>query len=255
MRALFTDLDNTLIYSYKHDIGNDKINVEIYQGREISFITGKTSEYLEKLMQNITIIPITTRTLEQYNRINLGIGDIEYALVCNGGILLEKGCSNTNWYNESLKMISDSRRDLLKAIEFLEKEEQRYFEIRFIDDLFVFTKCHFPEIVVEKIKKQLDCNLVDVFNNGDKVYVVPKELNKGRALKRLKDYLKIDFAIAAGDSEFDIPMLKEADFAYAPFGFAEKYKINLHVEEAKENMVFSDDYLRKCLENEKQQKL
>jgi len=34
-----TDLDNTMIFSYKHDIGPEKRNVEIYEGREISFIT------------------------------------------------------------------------------------------------------------------------------------------------------------------------------------------------------------------------
>ena len=42
MKLLCTDLDNTLIYSYKHELGNEKRNVELYQGREISFITEKT---------------------------------------------------------------------------------------------------------------------------------------------------------------------------------------------------------------------
>ena len=35
--VFFSDLDNTLIYSYKHDIGNDKESVEIYNGRKVSF--------------------------------------------------------------------------------------------------------------------------------------------------------------------------------------------------------------------------
>ena len=42
MIAFHTDLDNTLIYSYKHDIGPQKRNVELYQGREISYITEET---------------------------------------------------------------------------------------------------------------------------------------------------------------------------------------------------------------------
>ena len=33
----FTDLDNTIIFSYKHDIGIDKVNIELYQ-RKRSFI-------------------------------------------------------------------------------------------------------------------------------------------------------------------------------------------------------------------------
>ena len=39
MAIFFTDLDNTLIYSYRRDIGRDKVCVELYQGREISFVT------------------------------------------------------------------------------------------------------------------------------------------------------------------------------------------------------------------------
>ena len=49
MKILCTDLDNTLIYSYKHDIGIQKRNVEIYQGREISYITDKTYDLLKKV--------------------------------------------------------------------------------------------------------------------------------------------------------------------------------------------------------------
>lgn len=37
--AFISDLDNTLIYSYKKNIGGDTINVEVYEGREISFMT------------------------------------------------------------------------------------------------------------------------------------------------------------------------------------------------------------------------
>lgn len=46
MNIFCTDLDNTIIYSYKHNIGNDKINVEIYEDREISYITKKHMIYL-----------------------------------------------------------------------------------------------------------------------------------------------------------------------------------------------------------------
>ena len=41
-----TDLENTIIFSYKHDIGENKICAEIYRDREVSFITPKTAELL-----------------------------------------------------------------------------------------------------------------------------------------------------------------------------------------------------------------
>ena len=93
MQIVHTDLDNTLIYSYKHEIGGPKTCVEIYQGREISFMTETSHRLLGQLCSKpgVLVVPTTTRTLEQYQRIDLGIGVPEYALVCNGGVLLHQG--------------------------------------------------------------------------------------------------------------------------------------------------------------------
>ena len=38
MIVFYSDLDNTLIYSYRREIGGKKRCVEVYQGREISFM-------------------------------------------------------------------------------------------------------------------------------------------------------------------------------------------------------------------------
>ena len=121
-----TDLDNTLIYSYKHDIGENKRCVEIYQDREISFITQETYRLLCEVKKQAMIVPVTTRTVEQYDRIDFGVGTFSYALTCNGGVLLIDGHEDESWYQESLKMISDSRQELLRAVELLEQEKRRY---------------------------------------------------------------------------------------------------------------------------------
>ena len=47
MKIFMSDLDNTLIYSYKHEIGEEKTCVEIYQDREISYMTNRSCELLE----------------------------------------------------------------------------------------------------------------------------------------------------------------------------------------------------------------
>ena len=112
-----SDLDNTLIYSYKKDIGKNIRCVEVYQGREISFMTETSALLLEKINPKLIFVPTTTRTLEQYNRINLGIGVPAFALVCNGGVLLESGVSSEEWYSETLNMISESKDELLKSIQ------------------------------------------------------------------------------------------------------------------------------------------
>ncbi len=250
MNVLCTDLDNTLIYSYKHDIGPNKRCVEIYQGREISYITEKTFGQLKRVREEYRIIPVSTRTEEQYNRINLGIGPIEYALVCNGGVLLENGERDSAWYNESLKIIEPSRDEVEMGISLLEVDNRRYFELRYIDQLFVFTKCSSPDDVISDLKKVLDLKKVNVFNNGEKVYIVPVELSKGRSIKRLREKINATNIFAAGDSEFDISMITEADIGFVPAEFEAAFGKIQNAITCKN--IFSDYYLEECIKRSKQ---
>lgn len=243
MKIFCTDLDNTLIYSYKHDIGEWKRNVEIYQGREISFITEREYKLLNDIKKKILIIPTTTRTSEQYERIDLGIGTVPYALTCNGGILLENGIENREWYQESRELVRQSEEAMERALALLEVDKRRTFELRFIRDLFVFTKCDEPEMVVKNLQERLDCSLVDVFHNGIKVYVVPKTLSKGNAIQRIKRYLKATQIIAAGDSEFDVSMLNKADIAIAPKSLNDKCSIKQDAIIMPEQNIFGEELL------------
>ena len=248
MKILCTDLDNTIIYSYKHDIGNEKMNVELYKEREISFITKQTFELLKKVKEEFLVIPTSTRTIEQYERINLKIGTFKYALVCNGSVLLVDGKKDKDWYEESLRLAKPSNLEVKKALEYLENDKRRTFELRYIEDLFVFTKCYKSETVVNELRKHLDKSLVNVFNNKEKVYVLPTSLSKGKAIERLRKYLKAEFIIAAGDSEFDISMVEAADVELVPYGFKSEFNIKSDICEMGKEGLFSEQLLRKCLQ-------
>jgi len=247
MFIFYTDLDNTIIFSYKHNIGIKKRSVEKYQGREISFITERTYELLKQVREQVLLVPITTRTLEQYQRIDLGIGKLPYALVCNGGILLKEGQEEEKWYKESLAQICPAQKELVKAIRYLEADKRRVFEVRLLSQLFVFTKCEKPEEVVSDLKENLDTEIVDIFHNGIKVYVVPRSLSKGKAIHRFCSYLGIDQTIAAGDSEFDRSMFSEADFAIAPQNLSKKLVLPSHTMLLPEKKVYSEEVLEKVL--------
>lgn len=248
MTVLHIDLDNTLIYSYRHDIGNQKICAEIYQGREISFLTANTYHNLKKIQEKALIVPTSTRSTEQYSRIDLQIGNIPYALVCNGGVLLADGEKEPSWYQTSLELIRESLPALDTARRFLEKDSRRKFELRFIEELFLFTKCNEPESVVADLREITGTDMADIFHNKEKVYVVPKNLSKGNAVERFRKYIKADRIIAAGDSGFDISMLQAADIRIAPAGFQREYPIDFRVEEMPGNGVFSDEMTEKLLE-------
>lgn len=249
MIVFCVDLDNTLIYSYKHIdsrqyASGQWILAETYQGREISFISRKTQELLMELKKHVLIVPTTTRTVEQYGRIDLGIGEISYALTCNGGVLLHMGREDHDWYRQSLSMVKESQAELKKAAAYLWHEESRVFEVRIIQELFVFTKCTNPEAVVSRLQKLLDGTLTEVFHNGEKVYAVPKNLNKGNALLRFRDFIEAERMLAAGDSIFDQPMLHQADLAAAPAGFyAPDTPLEQHIHLMSGKKLFSEELL------------
>lgn len=247
MDVFYTDLDNTIIYSYKRDIGRDKMCVEIYEEREISFITRRTADLLSELSGHVLIIPATTRTIEQYRRIKLPVSTPPYALVCNGGVLLVEGKECEEWYRDSIELAEDCQSDLRKAEKMLCNDPDVDFEVRNIKDLFLFTKSARPQETVKRLQSGLDGGGTDVFQNGKKVYVVPKQMNKGLAVRRLQEKLRADGVIpadsrviAAGDSEFDIPMLAAADIAVAPAALARSAELPAEAVVMGGDGIFSD---------------
>lgn len=217
MRIFYSDLDNTLIYSYKHEIGRAKRCAEIYQGREISFMTEKTHRLLRQTEKLARVVPVTTRTEEQYDRIDLGIEKPPCALVCNGGVLLlENGKEDASWYEESLRLVSPCQSQLAYGETLLTRDPNRCFEVRNIRSLFLFTKSKHPPETLKYLEAALDPALVNLFSNGVKIYIVPKPLTKGTAIQRFGKRINPDYTISAGDSEFDIPMFRQTDLALAP---------------------------------------
>lgn len=243
MKLFCSDLDNTLIYSYKRPIGEDKILVETKDGKELSFMSLKSYELLEMIKDKIELIPITTRSLEQYNRIQLSSQwKPKYALAANGGILLIDGKIERNWYQVSKHLIEPCEKVLNQGITLLKEDEHVNFQVRKVDELFVFTKSSKPKKTIENLKKHLNLDLVSVHQNGVKVYIFPKGLNKGHALERIKAFLSADFVIAAGDSDFDIPMLQKANLGIYPKEMEEAVLGENCIKI--ENPIFSDGLLQ-----------
>lgn len=247
MTVFHSDLDNTLIYSCRHEIGREKTNVELYEGRQVSFMTETSSLLLKKVREKTVFVPTTTRTREQYDRIDLKTGVPDYALVCNGGVLLKQNEEVPEWYEESLRMIKESRGEFLRAMDCMQEDQDRILEVRNIRDLFLFTKSSRPQRSEERMRERLDLSLVNIFTYGSKLYVLPRGLDKGTAVRRFREYIKADRVIAAGDSAFDVPMLREADLAYAPERLKTEALPEGHVKGIPEDLLFSDALLRGVL--------
>ncbi len=257
MEILFAcDLDNTLIHSYKHRVDGD-ICVEYIGEKEQSFMSPKTYELLKEVVKYVTFVPLTTRSIEQFNRITWE-EDIapKYAVTTNGAMLFEKGESDKEWF-EIFKNYSDKYIEEYKMHRSKLEEEARIIKCRIVDDRFLYA--HFnSEVDMEEIKSEYEnFSSSKVHFVGRKMYFLPENICKGTAVKELKEKLCPDIVICAGDSTMDLPMFDFADVAYAPKVELVKNIENLTREKilcCDENTLFAEFLLQDILEKVKDSK-
>lgn len=213
MNLFFTDLDNTMIYSHHIKISKPKIVVEHLNGREQSFMTEYAYNFLSSA-DWLEIVPVTTRTQQQYDRIECSEKlRFKYAIVCNGGKLLVDGKEDLEWSYKTNILVRDNYESLQQATEILSKlcfsvtihKPERYMS---------YIKCSNPESVYKELIKSVDFNKVNVERDGRKVYLFAKGISKGEAVKRFIMKRRSKTILSAGDNLMDVSMLDYADFAF-----------------------------------------
>lgn len=207
---IFTDLDGTIIRSAKNRSETDVV-VEWKNGEAITCV----SEFaLGKFAGLKNVVPVTTRSIEQYLRIEIPNFKPKYAICSNGGNLLIDGEICGEWHKFSENEFEKCRSEMENCRKIFENDINRSFEIRLVDGLFLFTK---SRCVSETLKNANGFENLNCFSVGEKVYAFPKVLNKGDAVKRFIERENFHGKIiCAGDSLPDIPMLNIADTAIFP---------------------------------------
>lgn len=207
-KILFSDLDGTLIFSASRRGVGDFV-IELKNDEPISCITARQAELFPRLTN---VIPVTTRSIEQYRRIEFAKFGFKprYALCSNGGTLLVDGEVDEEWSRWSLGITAECAEELSRFRELMERDPRRSFEVRLVDGLFLFTKSSEPAETLNYLGQGEMC---ESFFTGEKVYTVPKKLGKGAAVKRLAECLGLSEFAAAGDSLMDLTMLNAAKTA------------------------------------------
>jgi len=228
-----SDLDQTLIYSInflnKHyadpeaTIEKKLSIIEYYQGEPLSYIHNDVIDNLKTLDQQGLFVPVTTRTEEQYKRIDfskLGIKP-KYAITTNGAKVLKHGKVDTNWQNyihAQLNKVTPKTDEISKLITSTFPQEV-IKKIRIAEDTFTYCVLFRDRLQDQQLKEINACFNKEEWNlslQGTKLYFMPAILSKATAMNYICEQLKIDHYIAAGDSLLDLPLLTQAKDGYVP---------------------------------------
>lgn len=258
MQLFTSDLDRTLIFS-KRTIQaaiENCLCIEQLEGREISYINATIEQLLRQIHEKLHFVPVTTRSLAQYERITLFQQAIvpEVAIVANGGIILRNGQVDSVWQQH----IEDQRALLpLSLVQIGDKFSEQltancFLRHHIIDELFY---CYIVD------PQMLDLNKVQNLNKalqqygwhgslqGRKFYILPMFLSKGAAVQYIKNLRHYDWHFAAGDSMMDLNMLQLANDYFVPLhGELTKYAEQLDIAIVqKSGADFAEYFLRQIL--------
>lgn len=212
-----TDLDNTMIFSHRLIGGfeSEVRCVEFYQGHPITYMTNSAIKKLKVLQQQLYVIPVTTRSISQFNRVKFW-STMHYAIVNNGGTILHRGNPIPQWEEYIQKVLASY--DLQNVYKLFCHLPDLVSYPRIVDGKFVFVRSNDVEACKRVLSEKLNTKIWQISSQGTKIYAIPQGITKGIALRYLcENILSCHLSvIAAGDSTLDISMLEYASYGIIP---------------------------------------
>jgi hypothetical protein len=256
-----TDLDRTLIYSRAAIDAPPPsgtvlplLCVETLDGRRQSYMTVEAARLLERVRSCAVLVPTTTRTLAQYERVQLPGGRTEFAVTSNGGHIVVDGVSDEDWRRGVEARITDDGAALPEIIAGLEALTSGSWVLssRVADDLFCY-------LVVDLTA--LPGGFVDTWTGwcaergwvvsmqGRKIYTLPRGLTKEAAISEVMMRTGAGRLLAAGDGALDAGFLSLADAAIRPphGELAESGWQATHVQVARSSGVWAGEEISRWL--------
>lgn len=220
-----SDLDRTLIYSAAamrlgRAVGAP-VCVEVYAEAPTSFIDPAALAALAEVSEQIAFVPVTTRTREQYDRIDLPGVRRAAAVTTNGAVILDAdGVACGDWAAEVRRRgeagagYADARRAVAPAWDHPWVTKVRDAEEQFF--YAVIEPASTPQEWYGELA-DLVAGLGWVLSiQGRKCYVIPPGLTKEAAVREVAARLGKQRLAGAGDSWLDAGLLTAADLAVRP---------------------------------------
>lgn len=222
-----SDLDQTLIYSTRAvGLALDSpliMAAETIKGEVRSYISIEAFSMLTTLAKEIEFIPVTTRTVEQYKRIELFQEVIQpkYAITSNGGNILYDGVPDLEW-NKAVHADIEGKSasaNQVKALFDQIRNDEWVLSESWCDDLFfsiLLIRDNMPLDEVQQFSNEVRKMGWEVSVQGRKLYLVPISVSKSNALSHLQQRIGADIIMASGDSLLDRCLLDFATHSIAP---------------------------------------
>lgn len=219
-----SDLDRTLIYSKKFiDKDNEQVKLVEKKGyKKISYMLNSSMEMLKILFDKLLFVPVTTRSVEQYRRIEIFQKQLKpkYYIVCNGGNIFVDGKLDEDWN----RLINNKLNNECLAIDEVISEFNKIKSgldiniVRKVDNLFFY--CILNDAILNGISHRfsewLKKNNWSMILNGRKLYFIPKYVTKNRAVKYIAEREGVKNIITSGDSLLDYDMASISKLFISP---------------------------------------
>ncbi|UDY23233.1 HAD family hydrolase [Nocardioides sp. Kera G14] len=227
-RVVASDLDRTLIWSAAAG-GNvsGAVCVEEYDGAPLSYVSPAAAADLALLVSAGLVVPVTTRTVVQYQRVRLPGGPASFAVCANGGRVLVDGVEDEAHRGEvrAAVVLSATLEEVMAVFGSWclasTVAGAGHFAPRLRDAEGLFCYAVFPDGApggdeVAELVGTLEPLGWRVSVQGRKVYCVPFRLSKEAALEYLAASHGLEVVGSAGDSLLDAGMLRAHPVGWMP---------------------------------------
>lgn len=205
MNALFSDLDNTILFSDRkldryHISKKEFISVDAFTGLDNrvynSYIHKDILKYITS--DKCLFVPVTARSIRRYRDIKVLADNIRYAITSCGGYVL----INNNIDTEYREMLN------------IDTEELEYISNslygKLVDNSYIKTD-YIDYNIIRRIKDKYN-----IQRDDDSIIIAPKNVSKESAVKYILAKYNIDKIMYCGDTELDKNLLKIANYSMVP---------------------------------------
>ena len=238
-KFLFVDLDDTLFQTPAKCADEKDLHPAAYlkDGSVCSFSTPRQRAFFALMNKEMTLIPATARNRDALSRVDLPFSS--HAIIDYGGVVLTPdGAPDGEWLDLMRADMALALGGLKEAIDVIDRYSASVGlkgRARLIEDyatpFYIVVKD--PDKQAERLESIEREALTDwiasptgqdfyIHRNGNNLAVLPKALNKARAVHYLRQKLQTEhgdiMTLGMGDSKSDARFMAACDYAIVPSG-------------------------------------